>query len=107
MESASSPPKPTRYLVLNLDKLNGTAPDWLLLVLELARQQKMRGLNPGERIELRNPIWLAAYVVTKDRRKKVLAHIIEKFGPEFVAIERHPGRVSVAIIGPKLSTLSR
>ena len=49
-----------RYLSVDLNVCKEICPDWLLVFLELLRQQKIQGLSSGDKIEMRKPIWDAA-----------------------------------------------
>ena len=91
-----------RYLSLNLNVCTEICPDWLLVFFELLRQQKIQGLDPGDMIEMRKPIWDAAGVITTDRRKKVMDHLERVFPDDIVRFRRQRGSVPLAIVGPKM-----
>ena len=91
-----------RYLSLNLNVCTEICPDWLLVFLELLRQQKIQGLAPGDMIEMRTPIWDAAGVITTDRRKKVMDHLARSLPNDVVSFKRQRGSVPLAIVGPKM-----
>ena len=91
-----------RYLSLNLNVCTEICPDWLLVFFELLRQQKIQGLDPGDMIEMRKPIWDAAGVITTDRRKKVLDHLARSLPNDVVSFKRQRGSVPLAIVGPKM-----
>ena len=91
-----------RYLSLNLNVCTEICPDWLLVFFELLRQQKIQGLDPGDMIEMRKPIWDAAGVITTDRRKKVMSHLERVFPDNIVRFRRQRGSVPLAIVGPKM-----
>ena len=91
-----------RYLSLNLNVCTEICPDWLLVFFELLRQQKIQGLDPGDMIEMRKPIWDAAGVITTDRRKKVMDHLARSLPNDVVSFKRQRGSVPLAIVGPKM-----
>ena len=88
-----------RYLSVDLNALVKVSPDWLLVFLELLRQQKIQKLCPGDMIEMRKPIWDAAGVATLDRRKKVMNHLERAFPNDIISFERRRGKVPKAIVG--------
>ena len=91
-----------RYLSVDLNALVEISPDWLLVFFELLRQQKIKGLCPGDMIEMRKPIWDAAGVATLDRRKKIMNHLERAFTPDIIGFERRRGKVPTAIVGEKM-----
>ena len=107
MPEVTEKQKYQRYLVVKLDALAGFAPDWVSMVLELARQCKIRGLKPGDSIALRANVWQAAGIVDKARRKKVLAHLQNKVSNDLIEVCRHRGKVATVTIGAELSSLNR
>ena len=88
-----------RYLSVDLNALVKVSPDWLLVFLELLRQQKIQKLCPGDMIEMRKPIWDAAGVATLDRRKKVMNHLERAFPNDIISFDRRRGKVPKAIVG--------
>lgn len=95
----------TRYLSLNLDEFTGIAPDWLLVFLEITRQQKVRNLSPGDLIELRKPIWDVAGITSPNRRKKVVDHLENRIPNEIVQLVRQRGKVPIAMVGKNMAKL--
>ena len=92
-----------RYLSVDLNALVEISPDWLLVFLELLRQQKIQGLSSGDKIEMRKPIWDAAGVVTLDRRKKVMNRLEQILPRDIVRFERRRGKTPNAVIGTKMA----
>ena len=92
-----------RYLSVDLNALVEISPDWLLVFLELLRQQKIQGLSSGDKIEMRKPIWDAAGVATLDRRKKVMNHLERIVPLDVIEFKRRKGVIPLAIIGPKMA----
>lgn len=94
-----------RYLSLNLSTLDGIAPDWLLVLFEIARQAKIQNLSSGDVVELRKPIWDAAGVKSLDRRKKVIALLEKHVASEVIQIERKQGRCPKAVVGDRMGPM--
>ena len=92
-----------RYLSVDLNALVEISPDWLLVFLELLRQQKIQGLSSGDKIEIRKPIWDAAGVATLDRRKKVMNRLEQVLPRDIVRFERRRGKTPNAVIGTKMA----
>ena len=92
-----------RYLSVDLNALVEISPDWLLVFLELLRQQKIQGLSSGDKIEMRKPIWDAAGVTTLDRRKKIMNRLEQILPRDIVRFERRRGKTPNAVIGTKMA----
>ena len=92
-----------RYLSLDLNVCKEICPDWLLVFLELLRQQKIQGLSSGDKIEMRKPIWDAAGVATLDRRKKIMNRLEQILPRDIVRFERRRGKTPNAVIGAKMA----
>ena len=92
-----------RYLSVDLNALVEISPDWLLVFLELLRQQKIQGLSSGDKIEMRKPIWDAAGVATLDRRKKIMNRLEQILPRDIVRFERRRGKTPNAVIGTKMA----
>ena len=92
-----------RYLSVDLNALVEISPDWLLVFLELLRQQKIQGLSSGDKIEMRKPIWDAAGVATLDRRKKIMNRLEQILPRDIVRFERRRGKTPNAVIGAKMA----
>jgi len=92
-----------RYLSVDLNALVEIGPDWLLVFLELLRQQKIQGLSSGDKIEMRKPIWDAAGVATLDRRKKIMNRLEQILPRDIVRFERRRGKTPNAVIGAKMA----
>ena len=92
-----------RYLSVDLNALVEISPDWLLVFLELLRQQKIQGLSSGDKIEMRKPIWDAAGVATLDRRKKIMNRLEQILPRDIVRFERRRGKTLNAVIGTKMA----